>query len=104
MQIQEATVILHLFIRVMPENWPAFREYVAEAFPIFEAATHSRGAVYQAADDPTWIDEVFYYRTEADFELANRLTEEDPVQLALLARWRVLLAEPPRIEVFRTFS
>ena len=101
MRIDEAAVVLHLHIRLKPGCRPAFLDYVREAFPVFESGCDCKGAVYALADDPDALDEVFYYRTERDLQQGERLTEHDPVQAALLSRWRKLLDGPPRIEVRR---
>ena len=104
MRIDEAAVVLHLHIRVKPENRPAFAAYIADAFPVFEAGGDCRGAVYVDATDPEALDEVFYYRTEAAFQAGERAIQEDPVQVALLARWRALLEGPPRVVVKRAMG
>lgn len=104
MHIDDAAVILHLLIRVKPENLDAFRAYIRDAFPVFERGGDCRGAVYQDARDPERFDEVFYYRTEAAYQEGERGIREEPEQIALLARWRTLLEGPPEVVVQRRFS
>jgi hypothetical protein len=101
MRIQDAAVVLHLRLRLKPGCLEEFLVYVAEAFPVFEAGCDCRGVVYRDDADPEAIDEVFYYRTERDFREGERLTDHDPRQVALLQRWRALLACPPQIQVQR---
>lgn len=104
MHVDDAAVVLHLHLRVPLEQQDAFRAYVAEAFPLFEARGDCRGAVYQAADDPAVFDEVFYYATEEAHQAAERAIDEDPIQRELLVRWRALLAGPPVVSVMRRWS
>jgi hypothetical protein len=100
MNIQDAAVVLHLRIELLPGMEAAFRDYVQEAFPVFEAAGGCRGAVYVRPGELRF-DEVFHYATEADFEAGERAIHDDPAQVALLARWRAMLAGPPEVEVVR---
>lgn len=99
-----APVILHLRIRVPLARQEAFRAYVAEAFPVFEAGGDCQGAVYRIGDDPEAFDEVFYYASEAAYRAGEAALSTDPRQQALLARWRALLAGPPGVEVVRRWS
>jgi hypothetical protein len=101
MKIQDASVVLHLRLRLKPGNFDQFLEYVAEAFPVFEAGCDCRGVVYRDDADPDALDEVFYYRTERDFREGERLIDHDPRQVALLQRWRALLDGPPQVQVQR---
>lgn len=101
MRIEEAAVVLHLHIRVRAANREAFRAYIREAFPVFEAQGGCKGAVYGDASDPERYDEVFYYLSEESYQAGERAIREDPEQVLLLARWRALLDGPPRVEVFR---
>ncbi len=101
MHIDEAAVVLHLHIRVQAEHRQAFFAYVQDAFPVFEAQGDCRGVVYAVAGDPEAYDEVFYYRTEEAYQAGERAIREDPVQVALLQRWRALIAGPPTVVVHR---
>lgn len=96
MDINGAAVVLHLQIRVKRENHDAFRRYVDEAFPIFEAQGGCRGMVYVDPHDPESFDEVFYYATVADYEAGEQALH---MHEALLARWRALLEAPPQVTV-----
>ena len=104
MNVEDAEVVLHLHIRVGTESLLAFKSYLEEAFPVFEAASDCRGIVYACTDDPECFDEVFYYRTAEDYERAERALSEDPRQRALIERWRSLIEGPPRVEVCRRLS
>jgi hypothetical protein len=104
MDIKDATVVLHLRIRLKPGQREAFLSYVKEAFPVFEAGCDCKGVVYVSDQEPDALDEVFYYRTEVDFCEGERLTEHDPRQADLLTRWRALLDGPPRVEVQRKMT
>lgn len=104
MNVEDAAVVLHLHIRVNTENLLAFKSYVEEAFPVFEAASDCQGMVYACTDDPECLDEVFYYKTAEDYEQAERALTEDPRQKALIAKWRSLLEGPPRVEVCRRLA
>lgn len=104
MKLDHAAVVLRLGLRVAKERHADLQAYVTEAFPIFEAPGGTRGMLYQDAADPERFDEVFYYETEAAYQEGERGIREDPVQLALLARWRALLAEPPTVSVWRRLT
>lgn len=104
MTIDDAAVVLHLRIRVRAEHQPAFRDYIREAFPVFEATGGCVGAVYADAADPERFDEVFYYDSEASYQAGERALHEVPEQAALLARWRQLIEGPPVVEVFRRLA
>lgn len=101
MRIDQAVVVLHLHIRVAEANRAAFLDYIREAFPIFEAGGECQGAVYAHAGDPELYDEVFYYASEAAYEAGEQAIQNDPVQVALLKRWRALLEGPPTVVVNR---
>lgn len=101
MNLANAAVILHLTIRVKREHHEAFRLYIHEAFPVFERQGGCKGVVYANSTDPELFDEVFYYDSEASYEASERATCEDPIEIALLARWRALLDGPPRVTVHR---
>lgn len=102
MRIEQAQVILHLKIRLLPGCDAAFAAYLVDAFPVFEAPGGCKGVVYQLDDGR--FDEVFYYATEADYLAGERAIHEDPAQIALLQRWRALLAGPPEVEVVRRWA
>lgn len=97
-------MILHLHIQIRQEQQAAFWDYLQEALPVFEARGDCKGLVYQDAADPECFDEVFYYASEAAYQAAERAICENPVEIALLARWRALLAGPPRIVVERLWT
>ncbi|HEY9842174.1 MAG: hypothetical protein ACAI44_06825 [Candidatus Sericytochromatia bacterium] len=101
MLISEAAVVLHLHIRVQPEKLTEFWDYVQQAFPVFEARGDCKGMVYAEGDEPGCFDEVFYYQSEAAYLAGEKAIRENPVEIALLAQWRSLLAEAPRVEVQR---
>lgn len=104
MRIEDARVVLHLRIRLLPGRQAAFAAYVAEAFPVFEAAGGCKGAVYAVDGEPDAFDEVFYYASEAAYAAGEHAIRHDKAQVALLERWRALLAEPPRVEVHRAVT
>lgn len=101
MNIEEAAVVLHLRIRVKAANRAAFLQYIDEAFPYYMKSGNSVAVVYQSADDPESYDEVFYYRTEEAYQAGEKAVAENPVDQALLKRWRALLDAPPQVEVYR---
>lgn len=104
MHIQDAAVILHLRFRLKPDARQAFFDYMQDAFPVFEAACDCKGVAYVDAQDADAIDEVFYYRTEADYRTAERLLSEDAAHAALITRWRALLDGAPSVEVQRRLT
>lgn len=104
MHIQDAAVILHLRFRLKPDARQDFFTYMQDAFPVFESACDCKGVAYVDAQDDDAIDEVFYYRTEADYRTAERLLKEDAAHAALIARWRALLDGPPQVEVQRRLT
>jgi hypothetical protein len=101
MNISDAFIVVHLHIRVKQANQAAFGDYLREALPIFESIGDCQGAVYSDAADPECFDEVFYYASEAAYAAAERAIRENPREIALLARWRALLAEPPKVVLER---
>lgn len=101
MNIEEAAVVFHLRIRIKAENRAAFFQYIDEAFPYYMKSGNSVCVVYQSADDPESYDEVFYYRTEEAYQAGEKAVAENPVDQALLKRWRALLDGPPQVEVYR---
>lgn len=77
MNIDDAAVILHLRIELLPACESAFADYIRDAFPVFEATGGCRGAVY-AREGERCFDEVFYYATEADYQAGERAIHNDP--------------------------
>lgn len=104
MNISDATVILHLHIRVRQDRQQAFRDYLQEALPVFEARGDCKGMVYRDAHDGECFDEAFYYASEAAYQASERAIREDPAEIALLTRWRALLEGPPRMVVERLWA
>ncbi|HYD54993.1 MAG TPA: antibiotic biosynthesis monooxygenase [Gemmatimonadaceae bacterium] len=91
---------IHLHCRVAPERRDDLLRFLARAFPTYEAPGGIRMRLYERRDDPGTLIEVVEYESVEAYERDQRRVVEDPAMRALLAEWRALLAEPPRVETW----
>ncbi|MBX3410520.1 MAG: antibiotic biosynthesis monooxygenase [Phycisphaeraceae bacterium] len=92
---------LHLRIRVHAGGGEALRAFLREAMPFYTAPGGITIELLQDRADPCRFIELVTYADEAAFEADQRRVDSDPGMIALLQRWRSLLAEPPVVEVYR---
>ena len=101
-------VHLHLRFRLPAERRPALLAFLARAIPVYESPggirvrLHERRGAPGDGDVPASSEfiELVEYATEDAFVRDQRRVEEDPAMRALLAEWRAILGEAPRVEVF----
>ena len=93
---------LHLRIRVEADKREAFLAFLRDAIPVYEAPGGIRVDLLEDKNDPTRFIERIAYETVAAYEEDDHRVQTDPTSIALIERWRALLAEPPVIEVYRS--
>ncbi len=98
--IDEAQVVLNLELEVAPENRQRLLDFCRRAFPVYESLGGSLFVLYEDAASPERFNEVGYYRTGADYKRGEAAIKNDPVQSVLIAEWRSLLKQPPRVSVY----
>lgn len=96
-----AKIVLQLHIRPAAGQREALLSFLREARVYYESPDGIRMRVLESREDADAIIEVFEYETERAFEADEWRVEHDEQMKALLAKWRSLLAGPPRVEVFR---
>jgi len=99
-----APIELHLRIRVKPGGGDALREFLAEAMPFYTAPGGITIDLLRDQADPERFIERVRYADSAAFEADQRRVESDPMMKAYLARWRELLAEPAKVEIYRILT
>jgi len=92
---------VHLRIRVTKDRQAEFREFLAEATPFYEAPGGIRIRLLADEVDPERFIEVVEYVDEGTYRQDDERVRSDPVMGQFLARWRLLLAEPPVVEIYR---
>lgn len=97
-------VELHLRCRVIPARQTEFLSLLREAVPFYESPGGIRVRLQQDAHDADRFIEVVEYRDEAVYQQDQARVENDSVMKSYLDRWRLLLAEPPVVEVYRRVS
>lgn len=97
--LEEAAVVLHLHVRVLPGRREEFLAFCRRAFPVYESVGGLRMALYEDERQPGWFDEVGYYRSMDDYRRSEAALESDPAQAALIREWRGLLVSPPDVRV-----
>ena len=95
---------LHLRFRVKPGMRGAYLAFLAEGKPFYESPGGIRVRLQQDAHDADRFIEVVEYRDEAVYQQDQARVENDSVMKSYLDRWRLLLAEPPVVEVYRRVS
>ncbi|MBI3565657.1 MAG: hypothetical protein HY079_10715, partial [Elusimicrobia bacterium] len=81
--IDDAAVVLHLFVRAAPGRRGDFLAFCRRAFPVYESVGGLRMALYEDSGDPDAFDEVGYYATMDDYRRSTAALESDPAQAAL---------------------
>ncbi len=93
---------LHLHCRVSADNLDRFHKFLQEAIPYYEAPGGIKVDLLRNEKDPERFIERVGYETEKDYVQDQERIESDPIMNGYLDRWRQLLSEPPRVEVWRT--
>ncbi len=96
----QATVCLHLRIRVATERQAEFRMFLREAIPFYEAPGGIRVRLLLNDAEPDRFIEQIEYIDERTYQADDERTRSDPTMAQFLTRWRSLLAEPPVVEVY----
>ena len=91
---------LHLRIRVEPRRRADFLAFLKRAIPVYERPGGIRIELLQDMNEPERMIEVVHYADRATFDTDQVRVETDPENIALLAEWRTLLAEPPIVEFY----
>ena len=94
-------VEVHLGICVEPGRRDELLAFLREAVPFYEASGGIRVRLIEEDDAPCRFIELVEYATEADYERDQRRVRDDPEMRNYLERWRAILAERPRVEVYR---
>jgi quinol monooxygenase YgiN len=97
-------VILHLRIRVPPENRNALIAFLHEAVVYYEAPGGIRIRLLERRDAIGTFLEVVEYDSVDIYDADQERVAHDPRMRELLARWRGLLAEPPVVEIYDAIS
>lgn len=98
--IEDAQVVLNLELEVTPENRPRLLDFCRRAFPVYESGGGALMMLYEDPANPGRFNEVGYYRTWDDYKRGEAAIKHDPAQAALIAEWRSLLKQPPRVSVY----
>jgi len=92
---------LHLRLRVAPGKRREFLAFLREAVPFYERPGGIRVILHEDfGDDHRFIEAVVYDNEDA-YVLDQERVAHDPEMRRYLERWRALLAEPPKVEVYR---
>jgi quinol monooxygenase YgiN len=91
---------LHLRIRVESSRRADFLAFLKRAIPVYERPGGIRIELVQDMNAPDRLIEVVHYADRATFDADQVRVETDPENIALLAEWRTLLAEPPIVEFY----
>lgn len=93
-------VSLHLHCRIDPERREELQRFLERARATYEAPGSIRVRLLERPEAPGEFIEVIEYATAEAYERDQHRVEVDPAMRALLAEWRALLLEPPRVEVW----
>ncbi|MGA2530702.1 MAG: hypothetical protein ABSG36_16285 [Acidimicrobiales bacterium] len=103
-EVWRPSVFVHLRIRVALDRQAEFRSFLLEAIPYYEAPGGIRVALLSRDAEPDRFIELIEYVDERAYQLDNERTRSDSTMRQYLARWRSMLAEPPKVEVYRKAS
>jgi hypothetical protein len=90
--IPAATVTLTYFVE--PANRREFLEFLAEAFPFYEAPGGIRMSLFESADEPGLFHEVASYETIQAYASDQMRVEKDQAMKAMLASFRTYVSGP----------
>ena len=96
----DAELLLMLEVEVRPGAEPDLLAFLAEAFPFYDAQG-GRMVLYREEAHPGRFLEIGLYATQEEYDRVDALVREDPTTRQVLARWRDLLAAPPKVRVLR---
>ncbi len=95
-------VELHLRCRVTPGRREEFFAFLREAIPFYESPGGIEVRLLQDAQDDHRFIELVIYDDVGAYVRDQARVADDPKMKAFLARWRMLLAEAPAVEVYGT--
>jgi quinol monooxygenase YgiN len=101
---QSCAIVLHLHIRVLPENRGALLGFLQQARAFYEQPGGIRMKLLQDNEDLNSFVEVFEYETIEAYQADEQRVMHDPVMKAFLTTWRGLLAGPPSVQVYADAS
>jgi hypothetical protein len=92
---------LHLRFRVLPGKRAEYFEFLREGIPFYERPGGITVRVLEdIADDHRFIESILY-DDETTYARDQERVKNDPDMKRFLTRWRALLTEPPKVEVYR---
>ncbi|MCB9860159.1 MAG: hypothetical protein H6815_06860 [Phycisphaeraceae bacterium] len=92
---------MHLHLRVHANDADTLIAFLREAVPFYEQPGGIQIRLLQHQSDPERFIEVVEYHTHADYERDQERVEHDPEMHQYLARWRSILMEPPKVEIYQ---
>ena len=92
---------LHLRVRVLIDRREDFLTFLREAIPYYESPGGIEIRLLEDKTDDHRFIEVVLYENERVYQRDQERVANDPMMKQYLQRWRALLAEEPKIEVYR---
>ena len=92
--------VIHLGVHVAEGGGDAFLAFLKEAKPYYEGPGGIRVRLLRSLADPRRFIEVVEYDGEESFDRDQLRVESDPEMAEWLRRWRTLLDEAVRVEVW----
>jgi quinol monooxygenase YgiN len=92
-------VVLHLRIAVAPEKREELLTFLRDARDYYQQPGGIRMRLLQDGEDENAFIEVFEYDTIEDYQKDEQRVAADPAMRAVLAKWRSLLKDGPKVEV-----
>jgi quinol monooxygenase YgiN len=96
----ESRVVLHLRIRASKGKRDALLEFLRSAIPFYEHPQGIKVRVLQSVDDRDAFIEIIEYESWDKYQQDNARVETDRMMRDYLERWRGLLLEPPKVELY----
>ncbi|HYE25579.1 MAG TPA: antibiotic biosynthesis monooxygenase [Clostridia bacterium] len=100
----DTRVVLHLRIRAAEGKRDELLQFLRSAIPFYEQPGGIHLRVIQCTDDSDAFIEIVEYESWDKYQEDHRRVEADPAMHEYLARWRALLAEPAKVEVYNDIS
>jgi len=93
-------IFLHLRITVKDHDRGRLASFLNEAIPYYEKMPGTKVRLLANKENPTRFVEVIEYDEQVTFDADQLRVRSDPMMIALLERWRSLLAMKPEVEVY----
>jgi hypothetical protein len=94
-------VRIHLHIRVAPNRHEEFLAFCRRAFPVYEGDNDLRMELLRVDGSEDAFLEIVHYDIEEKYLEDQVRIDTDPANQSLLAEWRSLLMEPPKVVILR---